>query len=39
MFDFIAKNRSQIVTLTVEHVWLVGTAMLIAIVVGVPLGI
>ena len=39
MFDFLVKNRSQIVTLTAEHMWLVGTAMLIAIVVGVPLGI
>ena len=39
MFDFLAKNRSQIVTLTTEHIWLVGAAMLIAIIVGVPLGI
>ena len=39
MFDFVAKNRAQIVTLTAEHVSLVGTAMLIAIIVGVPLGI
>jgi len=39
MFDFVAKNRAQIVTLTAEHVSLVGAAMLIAIMVGVPLGI
>jgi osmoprotectant transport system permease protein len=39
MFDFFVKNRVQIVTLTVEHIWLVAIAMLIAIVAGVPLGI
>ena len=39
MFDFFVKNRAQIVTLTAEHIWLVATAMLIAIVAGVPLGI
>ena len=39
MLDFLTKNRAQIATLTAEHVWLVGTAMLIAIIVGVPLGI
>ena len=32
MFDFFVKNRAQIVTLTAEHIWLVATAMLIAIV-------
>jgi osmoprotectant transport system permease protein len=39
MLDFLTKNRAKIATLTAEHVWLVGTAMLIAILVGVPLGI
>src|SRR5215470_16956553 len=39
MFDFLVKNRVQIASLTAEHIWLVGTAMLIAIIVGVPLGI
>jgi osmoprotectant transport system permease protein len=39
MFDFVAKNRAQIAALTAEHIWLVGTAMMIAIAAGVPLGI
>jgi osmoprotectant transport system permease protein len=39
MFDFLTKNRAQITTLTLEHIWLVGVAMLIAIVIGIPLGI
>jgi len=39
MFDFLTKNRAQIASLTMEHVWLVGIAMLIAIVAGIPLGI
>ena len=39
MFDFLYKNRGQIFSLTLEHLWLVGIAIGIAIVVGVPLGI
>jgi osmoprotectant transport system permease protein len=39
MLDFFIKNRSQIASLTLEHLWLVGIAIGIAIVVGVPLGI
>jgi len=39
MFDFFIKNRGQIASLTLEHLWLVGIAMAIAVIVGVPLGI
>jgi len=39
MLEFFIKNRSQIASLTLEHLWLVGIAIGIAIVVGVPLGI
>lgn len=39
MIQFLYNNRGQILTLTWEHLWLVGMAMLIAIMVGVPLGI
>lgn len=39
MLDFFSKNRGQIFTLTLEHIWLVGLAIAIAIAVGVPLGI
>src|SRR5437868_15442579 len=39
MLDFFYKNRGQIFALSVEHLWLVGIAIAIAIIVGVPLGI
>ena len=39
MIQFFSKNRGQILTLTLEHLWLVGIAIAIAIAVGVPLGI
>lgn len=39
MLDFFIKNRGQIASLTVEHLWLVGIAIAIAVIVGVPLGI
>jgi osmoprotectant transport system permease protein len=39
MLDFFYKNRGQIAILTAEHLWLVGIAIGIAIVIGVPLGV
>jgi len=39
MLDFFYKNRGQILSLSVEHLWLVGTAIAIAVLIGVPLGI
>ena len=39
MFDFLYKNRGQIASLTLEHLWLVGIAIAFAVIVGVPLGI
>jgi osmoprotectant transport system permease protein len=39
MLSFFYKNRGQILSLTLEHLWLVGVAIAIAIIVGVPLGI
>jgi len=38
-FHFIRHNGDQILAATLEHLWLVGASMFIAIVVGVPLGI
>lgn len=38
-FDFVINNWSQISGLTIEHIKLTFTAVLISIVVGVPLGI
>jgi len=39
MLHFFYTNRWQILTLTLEHLWLVGLAIAIAIIIGVPLGI
>ena len=36
---FLAQYGSQIATLTLEHLWLSGAAMLIASAIGIPLGI
>lgn len=38
-FQFLAKHRSEVATLTLEHLWLVGISMLLAVAIGVPLGI
>jgi len=38
-WNFIAQNRNQIDDLTLEHLWVVGVATLLAVAVGIPLGI
>jgi osmoprotectant transport system permease protein len=38
-FHFIMQNRRQVLELTLEHLWLVGVSTLLAVVVGIPLGI
>jgi osmoprotectant transport system permease protein len=38
-WSFVAENRSEIASLTLEHCWMVGISMLLAIAVGIPLGI
>jgi osmoprotectant transport system permease protein len=37
--QFILHNRSQVLQLTLEHLWLVGISTLLAVLVGIPLGI
>ena len=39
MLKFFLENRAQIFELTLEHMWLVGAAMGLAVAIGVPLGI
>jgi osmoprotectant transport system permease protein len=39
MGAFLRQYGSEIVTLTVEHLWLTGAAMLIAALIGIPVGI
>lgn len=39
LFHFLIENRQQIVELTLEHLWLVGVSTLLAVLIGIPLGI
>jgi osmoprotectant transport system permease protein len=36
---FFAQHGSEIVTLTIEHLWLTGAAILFATAIGIPIGI
>jgi osmoprotectant transport system permease protein len=36
---FIIQNREQVLELTLEHLWLVGVSTLLAVLVGIPVGI
>src|SRR5262245_8894935 len=39
MLQFFLSQKHEVVRLGAEHLWLVGTSMLLAIAIGVPLGI
>jgi osmoprotectant transport system permease protein len=39
VFQFIAQNRLEVLDLTLEHLWLVGISTLLAVIIGIPLGI
>jgi osmoprotectant transport system permease protein len=39
LLQFVSQNRMQVLQLTLEHLWLVGASILIAVVIGVPLGV
>jgi osmoprotectant transport system permease protein len=39
LLKFLATNRIEVLQLTGEHLWLVGISMLLAVAVGVPLGV
>ena len=38
-WHFIVQNRGQVLELTLEHLWLVGISMLLAVLIGIPLGV
>lgn len=38
-FEYLARNQSEVAARTLEHLWLVGTSITLAIAIGVPLGI
>jgi osmoprotectant transport system permease protein len=37
--EYFVRHHSEILRATLEHIWIVGAAMLLAIAVGVPLGV
>ena len=39
VFQFIAQNHTEVLELTLEHLWMVGISTLLAVMVGIPLGI
>ncbi len=39
LLNFLLTHKREVATLTGEHLWLVGISMLLAILIGVPLGI
>jgi osmoprotectant transport system permease protein len=39
LWNFIAQNRAEIASLTFEHLWMVTVSTLLAVAVGIPLGI
>lgn len=38
-WQFMLQNRAEVLELTLEHLWLVGISTLLAVIVGIPLGI
>ena len=39
LVEFFLRNRTEVFELTLEHLWLVGISMLLAVAIGLPLGI
>jgi len=37
--EFFRRNSGQILTLAIEHLWLVGVSVFLAVLIGVPLGV
>jgi osmoprotectant transport system permease protein len=39
IFQFIVQNRREVVELTFEHLWMVAASTLLAVLIGIPLGV
>src|SRR6201993_908580 len=39
VFQFIVKNHAEVLELTLEHLWMVAASTLLAVLIGIPLGI
>jgi osmoprotectant transport system permease protein len=39
VFQFIVQNHSEVMKLTLEHLWMVAVSTLLAVLIGIPLGV
>jgi osmoprotectant transport system permease protein len=39
VWQFVAQNQAEVAELTAEHLWLVGVSTLLAVLIGIPLGV
>jgi osmoprotectant transport system permease protein len=39
LWNFVLQNHAEVLELTLEHLWLVGTSTILAVLIGIPLGI
>src|ERR1700751_2878464 len=39
VFQFIAQNHAEVLELTLEHLWMVAASTVLAVLIGIPLGI
>jgi osmoprotectant transport system permease protein len=39
LWNFVLQNHAEVVELTLEHLWLVGVSTILAVLIGIPLGI
>ena len=39
LFQFIVQNHAEVLELTLEHLWMVAASTLLAVLIGIPLGI
>ena len=39
LLQFLSQNRTEVLQLTAEHLWLVGASITLAVLIGIPLGI
>lgn len=39
LLEFFLRNRAGVLELTLEHLWLVGVSILLAVLIGLPLGV
>lgn len=39
LWQFIVQNQGEVAQLTLEHIWLVGVSIVLAVAMGIPLGI